>query len=939
MSENLHKLAAIVFTDIVGYTKQMEEDERRVMQLLQAQRDIISPIVKSYDGEIIKELGDGLLMMFSSAVEAVRCAVSIQTRLKDEDLTIRAGIHIGEVIFKDGDVFGSAVNAAARIQALASANGVCISDAVKQQIRNQTDITVHSIGIKELKGIKEPMEIYEVFIEGVTQIKKKGISYIFNDLWSRRIFQVMAIYILGSWLVRLAVSSYVSGKLLSPHLVDLTWVILLSLLPTVILLTYYHGYRSSGKWTKAELIGFPSNAVFSILLIIFLFNGKDLGAATTTVTVEDENGIKSERTVVKNEFLKKSMVFFIENTGADTSLNWLQYAIPNLINYDANEDNFLEVYSATDHIGKFKKLNYQDGLGAPFMIKRKIAVDLHVNTFMTGTFNFSGGNYTVSTQLYDTKTGKSVAEHQYSGQDIFRIIDEITLQLKKDLAIPESHIEETTDLPVSEIYTSSLKALESFTKGSLEASLNNNWGKAIQLMEDAIAEDKDFIFAHKQLIGYCINNNQMDKALDHAQITMSNLDKLTERQRFAVKYSYYYLNQEPDKVRTICETWTSLYPQDIDAHIFLFWNYVNRNEKDKAVRECKTILSIDSERSYWIWMIASLYMESAQYDSAEFYYKQYAGKFPTEYKSYQNLGNLYFKMSEFTKAKDNFEKASSLDFGNIGIMLSLADIDIREGNFASAENAYVEALTSSKTAEDSANVYTNLDAYFALKGQMLESYNYFEKSMDKFARCISPFAYNQQYLLSMDKYVLAGRSEQGLKLLKILEDKFLPPFDKLISLGYLTFYIEMNDANEADKYLTELMNLINSLGQESLLIHADYARGQIAEIWKDYKTALENYTKVNQRMPGEYEPYVWISRCQRELGNNKEAKKSIDQALKMHPYDPKNNYEAAMVYLSLNDKQKAREYLDRAMEVWKDADANYLPYQQALSAKKQLEAI
>jgi len=138
----------------------MVESEQRTMQLLQMQREIVFPIVKSYEGEVVKELGDGLLLMFCSAVETVRCAISIQTRLKDEELTIRAGIHLGDVIFKDGDVFGSAVNAAARIQPHASQKGVCISEDVKNQILNK-GFNLSSIGKKELKGFKEPVEIYE----------------------------------------------------------------------------------------------------------------------------------------------------------------------------------------------------------------------------------------------------------------------------------------------------------------------------------------------------------------------------------------------------------------------------------------------------------------------------------------------------------------------------------------------------------------------------------------------------------------------------------------------------------------------------------------------------------------------------------------------------------------------------------------------------------
>ncbi|MCD4698649.1 MAG: adenylate/guanylate cyclase domain-containing protein, partial [Bacteroidales bacterium] len=245
MPEKTHKLAAIVFTDIVGYTKRMEENEQKTMQLLQKQREIIFPLVKEYGGKVIKEIGDGLMMMFSSAVQAVRFAIDVQTILKDEELTIRAGIHIGDVIFEKGDVFGSAVNTAARIEPLAQANGICISEDVRNQLQNKTDIQTISLGIMDLKGVKEPVEIFEVFIEGISDWQKKNIAWFFKDLWSRMVLQILAGYLVSSWIIKLAVAAIVARYMLSPHLVDLAWVILLSLLPTVFLLTYFHGKRKT----------------------------------------------------------------------------------------------------------------------------------------------------------------------------------------------------------------------------------------------------------------------------------------------------------------------------------------------------------------------------------------------------------------------------------------------------------------------------------------------------------------------------------------------------------------------------------------------------------------------------------------------------------------------------------------------------------------------
>jgi len=305
MPNKNHKLAAIVFTDIVGYTKKMEEDEKRTMQLLQQQREIIFPIVESYGGEVVKEIGDGLLMMFNSAVEAVRFAIAAQTRLKDEELTIRAGIHIGDVIFKEGDVFGSAVNTAARIEPLARPNGICISDDVRNQLRNKDDINTISIGKIELKGVSEAVEIFEIFIEGVTKKQKVNLKVIFRDLWQRRVIHILAGYFVGSWILKQAVDAMVAKYLLSPHLSDLTWVVLLSLLPSVFLLAYFHGKSSTSKWHKFELIGMPINVVLSIFIVIFMFQGKDLGAATESVFIENEDGVKIKRTVLKNEFRKK----------------------------------------------------------------------------------------------------------------------------------------------------------------------------------------------------------------------------------------------------------------------------------------------------------------------------------------------------------------------------------------------------------------------------------------------------------------------------------------------------------------------------------------------------------------------------------------------------------------------------------------------------------
>jgi adenylate cyclase len=162
MSET-RKLAAIMFTDIKGYTSLMSKDEQKAMQLLQKNRGIQTTLAEKHNGEYLKEMGDGTLLCFQSALDAVHCALEIQQTSKDiSDLKLRIGIHLGDILFKEGDVFGEGVNVASRIEPLAEIGGVCISDQVYQLIRNQKGIEAVFIGEKSLKNVNHPVRVYTI---------------------------------------------------------------------------------------------------------------------------------------------------------------------------------------------------------------------------------------------------------------------------------------------------------------------------------------------------------------------------------------------------------------------------------------------------------------------------------------------------------------------------------------------------------------------------------------------------------------------------------------------------------------------------------------------------------------------------------------------------------------------------------------------------------
>ena len=141
------KLAAIMFTDIAGYTEQMSKDEAVAISLLNKKESVLKPLIEEHNGTYVKSTGDGSLSHFSSAVYAATCAKRFQESIYDDkDLNVRVGVHLSDTIFEKGDIRGDGVNIASRLESMAVEGGVFISKEVQDQLVNQKDFDGVSLG-------------------------------------------------------------------------------------------------------------------------------------------------------------------------------------------------------------------------------------------------------------------------------------------------------------------------------------------------------------------------------------------------------------------------------------------------------------------------------------------------------------------------------------------------------------------------------------------------------------------------------------------------------------------------------------------------------------------------------------------------------------------------------------------------------------------------
>jgi adenylate cyclase len=183
-AESKRRLATILAADVAGYSKLMAQDEEATVRTLRSYREIIDKLIARHDGRIFNTAGDAVLAEFGSAVEAVRCAITIQDELRvrnaelvpDRQMLFRIGVNVGDVLIEGTDLLGDGVNIAARLEGVAKPGGVCISGSTFEQVKNKLSIGFEDLGPQQVKNIPEPIPAFGITSAPVSVVGETGTS-------------------------------------------------------------------------------------------------------------------------------------------------------------------------------------------------------------------------------------------------------------------------------------------------------------------------------------------------------------------------------------------------------------------------------------------------------------------------------------------------------------------------------------------------------------------------------------------------------------------------------------------------------------------------------------------------------------------------------------------------------------------------------------------
>lgn len=497
MAKHHRRLAAIMFTDLVGYTALMGKNREQGLALVHQSVRIQKPLVEKFNGYWLKELGDGVLTQFDSAIDAVHCAIEIQKAARAElDGKLRIGIHLGDITFENKDVYGDGVNVASRLESIADPGGIYISESVEKAIRGESDIQTVFLGESELKNVDYKVRIYAIQGIGLPKSSIKadeGASGVLSEFISRGILRVSAIYI-GVSLLLVFLQDLIRPVLALPDWSETVLVLALAFMfPAALYLAWHyemspHGFVRTGTleakenpYNISQRKPFTSSFMIAGLLIITLI----VYIAPKLISENDSGQVLPANAFPNNKSI--AVLPFKNLSGSDENQYFSDGVMEAILN-NLSLIRDLKVISRTS-VERYRDQN---------LSIREIARDLEVANVLEGSVQRVGDEVRITVQLISAENDEHIWADNYDREltDIFEIQSEIAQTIAENLEVIMTAEEQEL---IRNAPTSNLKAYEMYLKAAyMETNSENDILDALSIIDEVIQLDPDFCLAYAE---------------------------------------------------------------------------------------------------------------------------------------------------------------------------------------------------------------------------------------------------------------------------------------------------------------------------------------------------------------------------------------------------------------------------------------------------------
>lgn len=764
-----------------------------------------------------------------------------------------------------------------------------------------------------------------------------------RELLRRRVPQIVGAYLAGGWILLEFTDWTVNRYVLSSHVTDFVVASWLLLLPAVAILAWNHGSPGRDEWKRSETIGIALNLILAGGILLAVFRGQDLGAATTSVVVQDDEGNELTREIPKAEFRRRVALFSFVNGSGDPELDWLQYAFPQAISIDMAQDPF--VRSLADIRREKEGADPERPLALPLAQRREIAGQLSAETFVTGVLDRTPDGFEVRFTVHDTERGRPIAEHILSGADPMELADQVSLQIRRDLAIPTGHLDSTPDLPVRELLSENDEALRPFFAGAFYNGIDVNLSRASLIQATRI--DSTFARANWILGDLLFAANDLDGALEAERAAIRHDFRLDESARFALKTAYYLASQEPERALSVARLHTELYPYETDAYWLLGLLLERRGEDEAAVEAFERVIELDPFLIQAYRRIGDIRLDDGRFDEAEESYRKLLELNAESAPPHLMLGKLYLTAGRFDEAEAEYERAQILDPTSSYPSIGLARTAMFQGRFEEAEDRLTEAREFAAGDLARKHALEELRRYLDLRGRADTASIVMREIAALTGRSEGRLAELQLLGYVAVYRTRAGDTTGAFSLLDSVRAELEPPLDAVAEIAETQVHRELGNSAELAAGVPVVRDLLASFGIEGEEWWGDLLEAESMRLDGRCEEALPLYRSAAETIPTPYlfdtiremgaDPFTTQAACLAELDRADEAESLLQQVLQRIPAEPTAQLELARIAVAEGSESDARQALDAALVTWAEADSSYEPAAEARELRAALE--
>jgi len=764
---------------------------------------------------------------------------------------------------------------------------------------------------------------------------------VIKRLLERRVPQLTGLYVVASWGFVQFVDWAVDEYALSPFLTNFIVTTLLLLLPMVVVLAWRHGAPGEDQWTKtdAAVIGINLVAVGGVLMIAF--SDQELGAATSVRLLEDDQGNTVERVIPKAAFRRDVLLYPFDNESGDPDLDWLRISP---VGWDLEQDMFVTVvgFEDTRVTEQIQEAGFERNDRLPLSLKRQAAEQRNVGHFLEGEVRREADTLVIETRLYETRTARLAGTHTYRGTDPLEMTDRMSVDLRRDLGIPEWQIREALDLPLSEILANSTEAFRAINEGQ-ELIRSNDFAGALAKYSEAASLDSTSALAHFGMGSISMVMGDQEAAREWFAVAFRYAYRLPERlQLYYRLFHHLQIEQDLEAALRTGRYWTELYPQDVMARGMLAGVYARMGDADGRIAQFRAILAIDSGDVEAMRGLAFGFRSMQQHDSALVYFQRLRDRRPNEVQGYLDVASTLSSRWDYDGEREELERARVAAPDALEVLNRLARLDIREGLYEDAARRVEQVGASARTPRERITAAGLEEWFHYSRGQ-------FSRLEDAYRR---RFAANREisdptrvvYVMGRSETIYAaaegGRETFALAQVDSLKGSVDPPWNRSIERWAVQIHLDTGDLEAARTSLEGMREWERSRGPTpARTSHAAWVEGRIAELEDgDCERALASYEEALEILPLNELYLLWRASCLRKLERWEAAEAEVTRLLEPNPGNAKFRLEAARLYAAQDRTAEAIAELEVALEIWSEADPDFRPAQEARALLEELQA-